>query len=372
MVNNKLKICFIISSLANEGPTNVMYNIVKYINYNNFKVSIITLTPEKANTRIREFQKFPIDVFQLSLNNKKNLFSLYILLRKKVLKINPLIIHSHCPRSLYLMSFLPSKYKTLYTIHIYPGLQQKILYGSIKGKIIIFLNNFFTKRCSLPIACSESVSELFKSEKKIEILSIPNGSSLETWDYNQNEKNNLRNELRLNKDFIYFIFIGRLSKEKNLFNLIQAFANITNEKIRLIILGDGNMWEELYNIKPKNVIMLGFKTNVYDYLKASDYYISTSHVEGLANTLLESMTVGLPMILSDIPSHHEILKNFKSDETVGIIIDQDNQKSIQNAILKIIGFDSEKIRKSTHKVFLEKYTAKRMSKAYQDQYLSFL
>ncbi len=62
--------------------------------------------------------------------------------------------------------------------------------------------------------------------------------------------------------------------------------------------------------------MPGFKSNIYDYLKASDYYISASDVEGLANTLLESMTVGLPCVLSDIPSHKEVLSKGKTNNWI--------------------------------------------------------
>ena len=83
------------------------------------------------------------------------------------------------------------------------------------------------------------------------------------------------------------------------------------------MLGEGPLWEDLKKEGDDRILLPGFKTNVYDYLIASDYYISASDVEGLANTLLESMTVGLPMLLSDIPSHQEVLS--KMSVTTGYI-----------------------------------------------------
>ena len=61
------------------------------------------------------------------------------------------------------------------------------------------------------------------------------------------------------------------------------------------MLGEGPLWEDLKEGDDR-ILLPGFKTNVYDYLIASDYYISASDVEGLANTLLESMTVGITYV----------------------------------------------------------------------------
>ena len=149
---NKIKLCYLVSSLCNEGPVNVIYNIVKYIDYDKFDVSIVTFIPEKENSRMEEFKLFPIHIYQLSANRTLGLYKLYGLLKKQVNEICPDELHAHCPRSLYLMPFLPKKYKKIYTIHIYPGEQQLKLYGILKGKIVIALNHFFTKRIDLPIA----------------------------------------------------------------------------------------------------------------------------------------------------------------------------------------------------------------------------
>ena len=46
----KIRICYLVSSLANEGPVNVIYNIVKYIDFSRFEVSIVTFIPEKETT----------------------------------------------------------------------------------------------------------------------------------------------------------------------------------------------------------------------------------------------------------------------------------------------------------------------------------
>ena len=43
----KIKVCYVISSLSNQGPPNVLYNIVKYMDFSRFDVFIITMVEEQ-------------------------------------------------------------------------------------------------------------------------------------------------------------------------------------------------------------------------------------------------------------------------------------------------------------------------------------
>lgn len=369
--NRKIKLCYLISSLCNEGPVNVVYNIIRYIDFSKFGVSIITFIPEKENSRLDDFRKFPIQIYQLSPAKMVGMTTIYGLLKKKLHEINPDELHAHCPRSLYLMPFLPKRYKKIYTIHIYPGEQQIQLYGNWKGKIVIWLNHVFTKLCDLPIGCAESVGVQYRQNKGWDIMCIPNGASLPLWKRNIEEKISLRKELGLQDDMKYFIFIGRFSKEKNPDVLFESFRGLKRKDIGLVMLGMGNMWQCLKDKCPGNIIMPGFTTRVYDYLKASDYYISASDVEGLANTILESMSVGLPMLLSDIPSHREVLANIK-DENMGYLIDNHNPQDIRAKIDMIMELDYMHIAKTLQDLYEKKYTAEVMSRKYQQAYLNLM
>lgn len=362
-----IRICFVVSSLCNEGPVNVMYNIIQFVDFSKFEVSVVTLIPEKKNSRINDFKKFPISIYPLAPKENGGPLSMFKALKKKILEINPHMLHAHCPRSLYMLCFLPRKFKRIYTIHIYPGLQQRILYGELKGRIVIGLNHLFTRKIDLPIACAESVSELYKKNMGWNIKSIPNGSSLSVWEENSEQKSEIRRKLGLREDKKYFISIGRFSAEKNPQILIQAFRKLSNPDINLIMLGNGPMWETLKNEANERIILPGFKTNIYDYLIASDYYVSASDVEGLANTLLESMTVGLLPLLSDIPSHREVLSKMK--QTVGYLFDNKDINDLENKINRIVKtVDKQAASQEIKSVFNEYYTAQKMSLSYQSAY----
>lgn len=362
----KIKVCYVISSLANQGPPNVLYNIIKYMNFSRFDISIVTMVPEPEISRLEEFKEFPINIVQMSPDKIQNPLSMYLTLRKTVKKINPDILHTHCPRSMFLVPLLPKKYKKMETVHIYPGEQQRVMYGILKGQIVIWLSNFFTKKMDEPIACSESVAQSYWDEQHFKMKAIPNGCSLPLWNGDSEEKAQLRKRFGLKDDVKYFIFIGRFSHEKHPEMIIEAFEKLNDPKIGVVLLGNGVMYDELKSRETENIILPGFKTNVYDYLIACDYYISASDIEGLPNTLLESMTVGLPCVLSDIGAHREVIA--KTTQPMGYTFDNTNMESLLTAIKKTMALDVPSTARSIREVFEKYYTAKHMSEQYQEEY----
>ena len=359
------KVCFLVSSLCNEGPVNVMYNIIRYMDFARYEVSIITLVPEKKTTRIDDFKRLPLSIHPLAPDSPLNPWDMLMALRREVNAISPQILHAHCPRSLYLMYFLPGKYKKIYTIHS-PGMHQKILYGKLKGTIVCWLNDFFARRMDLSIGCSESVGDFYKKRKGWDIPCIPNGSSLPVWKNDPAYRKQLRQAFGLREDIQYFIFIGRFSGEKNPAMLIDTFKKRGDAPIGLIMLGDGPLWQSLKEKESERILLPGFKTNIYDYLIASDFYISASDVEGLANSLLESMTVGLPMLLSDIPSHREVMS--KMTRATGYLFDQKDPESLSENINNLLKIDKAAATQEIHSIFQAYYTAEKMSLSYQNIY----
>lgn len=361
-----IKVCFLVSSLCNEGPVNVMYNIIQYMDFNRFDVSIITLIPEKANSRLDDFRQLPIRIYQLFPDRMPSPFAMFREARKSLKSVAPDMVHAHCPRSLYILYLLRKKYLTIYTIHIYPGKQQRVLYGEVKGRIVVFLNNYATRHLSLAIGCAESVGELYRQHKGWSFPCIPNGCSLPLWSRNEDERLRLRRKFGMRDDVRYFIFIGRFSAEKRPDFLVEAFRRFPRENVGIVMLGDGPLHEALRRHASDRILIPGFQTNVYDYLIASDFYISASDVEGLANTLLESMTVGLPMLLSDIPSHREVLRRIP--QTVAFIYDNTDRTSLYRCAEQLLALDYRSASDAIRQTFSDYYTARRMSLDYQKTY----
>ena len=359
----KIKICYAISSLC-EGPTYVLYNIVRYMDFNWFEVNIITMTPEKETSIIGEFKKLPLRIHQLTTDNSLSPWKMGWLLRKKIIEIDPDIVHVHCPRSRLLSPIIPRRCKKVETVHNYPDLP-KVLYGQVKGAVVKWLSTLMTRRMDMVIPCSESIGKKY-DEMGIKNKPIPNGCSMPVWEYDEREKKLLRQELGMADDKTWFLYVGRFSEEKNPNVVIKAFEELNNDKYGLIMIGNGRMWDEMKKHESQNILMPGFTHEVQKYLKATDYFISASDSEGMPNTVLEAMATGIPMLLSDIASHREVLG--KSKEPIGLLYDQKDSKSLIEGINKISSVSSKLWSGRIHDVFVKYYTAKMMSEKYQEQY----
>ncbi|EPR69719.1 Alpha-1,4-N-acetylgalactosamine transferase PglJ [Winogradskyella psychrotolerans RS-3] len=117
------------------------------------------------------------------------------------------------------------------------------------------------------------------------------------------------------------ITVGRLDKGKNHELLIRAIHQSQNPSIRLYIFGIGDMQQELEELIDElnlinQVILMGFDSNPYQYLKAASLFIFGSNHEGFPNVLLEAMACGLPILTSNCqsgPSEIMKLKVLKDD-----------------------------------------------------------
>jgi glycosyltransferase involved in cell wall biosynthesis len=103
--------------------------------------------------------------------------------------------------------------------------------------------------------------------------------------------------------------IGRLTAQKNFFELLEGFKKYSKEvdnDFNLVILGDGELKKNIITYIQKNNLnnfyLLGFKSNPYKYLSRSDLYISTSLWEEPGHTLIESGYLNVPVLTSNCPN----------------------------------------------------------------------
>ena len=120
------------------------------------------------------------------------------------------------------------------------------------------------------------------------------------------------------KEFTYsLVYVGRLSKEKNIELLIQAFKNFKSTfdipNLKLNVIGDGPKLSEYIAKQRKNkhfnINFFGKREHneILKIIKKSDYLILPSFTEGLPFSILESMSVGIPCIYSNISGANEII-----------------------------------------------------------------
>jgi len=160
-------------------------------------------------------------------------------------------------------------------------------------------------------------------------------------------------------------YFGRITEQKQLFLLVECFRFLTilDPNTHLIIAGKGNLLDRLKKkvAKQSNIYVLGYisQENLDILVKASDAFISLSCYEGLPLATLESMSLGIPTILSDIPAH-KWLMSFSFSQ--GILVDQYNPDP--QAISCFIKGLQNKNNKLELKQFVNEFTWERVSEKY--------
>ena len=106
------------------------------------------------------------------------------------------------------------------------------------------------------------------------------------------------------------ICIGRLAKEKNVRQIISAMPHVSEPKTQLLIVGNGPDRTELERLAATHdcankIIFAGHQLDIHQLLDRATLFVSASLFEGHPNAVLEAAQAGTPLLLSDIPMHHD-------------------------------------------------------------------
>ncbi len=131
--------------------------------------------------------------------------------------------------------------------------------------------------------------------------------------------------------------VGRLSANKAFERLIVIHKRLLNQGIahRLVIVGDGPDRDFLPRVvnatgTQDTVILAGYQSNPYPYMKQSKFLVSSSFAEGLPVISMEALSLGVPIVFP-VPSVGEIF----GGETCGLITENDNA-SLEAGIRKML------------------------------------
>jgi len=159
----------------------------------------------------------------------------------------------------------------------------------------------------------------------------------------------------------HILFIGRLTEQKNLFNLIKAFKDL--DEFYLDIIGVGSLKNKLIDKAKRLGIQINF-LGVYpnhklpEIINQYEIFILPSYWEGNPKVLLEAMSCGLSCIGSNIQGINNIIKHKENGYFCEL-----TPTSIKNAILDL--YKNESLRKqigiNARKYILENCSLKILS-----------
>lgn len=314
-----MKILATITGMTSGGAERVMATLCNELSNNN-KVRLCIIKNDNSDYYISNH----VDVKSGNVKHK-NIFKSTLFLRKQIEDFKPDIVLSFMTKTniIALISMQKSKYKCpvviseranpYYTKGILSYVRQR-LYPLADGCV------FQTKQAQ------DYYSKILKCNSVV-----------------------IRNPL--SKDFAIEPFRGkrtkrivctaRLSPEKNQQLLINSFAKIKekyNDYI-LEIYGEGPDREKLEHLVKKlnledRVKLMGRRKDIIDATKDAGIFVLPSNSEGMPNSLLEAMSLGIPSIATNCPigGSELIISNYKN----GILIPMNDSRALVEAITKLI------------------------------------
>jgi len=207
------------------------------------------------------------------------------------------------------------------------------------------------------------------------IQTIRNGVDTEYFKHDKNLRQATRQNLGIRDDNVVIGTIGRLCYEKNYETLLRAIALIVNKhsSIQLIMVGDGPYRGSLTQLAvdlgiESRVHFLGTRYDRLELLNAMDVFALTSVSEGLPNTLLEAMSVGLPVVTTSVGGIPEVVTTQKD----GLLVEPQNSQGFAKSLEQLLQASElrDQLGAAAHKRMESKFSLKNMVQEYENMYLA--
>lgn len=281
----------------------------------------------------------------------KAFFKLIKIFRKE----KPFIVHSHTSKDGLLCmvaAWLCRVPNRLYTI---AGLADL---SGMRGRLLD-LAEWVTFACATGIyPNSKNMMEIylkkgmFKASKaKVLLNGSSNGIDVDYFSESQIPQEKvvaIRNQFNCKPETMMFVFIGRVTGDKGVNELIQAFGMLSKDNVDVKLMIVGSYEKELDPVAAEtqkeieineNIVFVGFQSDVRPYILAADALILPSYREGMPNVVMQAGALNRPCIVTNINGSNEIIIEGKN----GNIVPRKDTQALYN-MMKTYCEDNNKVK----------------------------
>lgn len=322
------KIVFISHSLGNGGAERASSIIASGLSRIGYEVTFIAVYNDKVTYELEEHIRY------IYLNVQKNskitrYFARVKKIREIISSINPDLIISFITQEVLPISIW-GKYKIIYSERTNP---------SAKSFLLRVITNFAYRLSYRVVFQTNGAKSYFGNaiRRKSVVIANPIISNLPFWNMEEHEN--------------AIVTVGRITPEKNQKMLIKAFAIFLKRHPDYVlkIYGEPRYKEakdELVSLVKeleieKYVFFPGFSGDIHNLMSNSAIFALTSNYEGLSNSMLEALCIGIPTICTDCPSYGA--REFITNGLNGFLVDVDDSISLSNRMCEIA--DSRELQK---------------------------
>jgi len=352
------------------------------------QVYIVTVNPDdisynfENNNRIIRIPGIPIGIYDYRLTGLYPLKAV-----NKIKEWNLDIIHSHTEFGVGTFARIMAKQLDIPLVHTYHTMYEDYVHYITHGyfdkpskKIVEYLTKFYCDKTATElIVPTEKTYKLFKEKYQYDrnVHIIPTGIEIERFyieKFDTKKIEKLRESLKIKKNDVVLLFVGRIAEEKSVDVLIKAQCEIVKKQknCKLLIVGDGPNFEDYVNLTKKfnledNVIFAGripWK-EINKYYALSDIFVTASHTETQGLTVIEGMAASMPVVaLND-----ESFRNVVVPDLNGYLFN--DQKEYVKYILDLIENKNKRIKfgkqaRINSEMYSSKYYAERVLDVYYE------
>lgn len=300
-------------------------------------------------------------------------------------KFNLDLIHTHTEFSLGIFGRIMAKELKLPMVHtyhtIYEDYTHYITHFKKLDKRAKAFVRVFTKICcntvEQVVVPTEKVKELlvnYSVNKDISI--IPTGVELRKFNpdlYSKEDVLRLKQEIGIREDEKVLLYVGRISREKNIAEIIEVMPEYlsTRKNVKFLIIGGGPDMERLKQMVgelglQERILFTGPKPwdTIGLYYQLGDVFVSASQSETQGLTYIEAMAAGLPVVAKKDKCLDEILEpgfngydfNNRNELMSGldaIFFGNDTIPYGENAISKMKKYSTEEFARNMERVYEE-------------------
>ena len=374
----KPKILFLIDTLQTGGAEKSLVEMS--IHQDSFIPVFVSLY--QGNELADTLKQNNIKVIEINCKKKYGFNTLKKKLIPIINTIQPDIIHSTLFRSNIISRKLKNTFPQIPIVNSFVSnsyhqnrFQLLNLTSKIKLNLIKFYDRLTINKVDFIISNSETIKQdnariLGYPLSKIKV--IYRGRNPEKYSvFSQNSIEKLKQEFNLKNEKI-FLNVGRLTIAKAQKDLINAYAQTVKDfqNTKLLIAGEGPERKNLENLIARNrlqdkVLLLGNRKDIAELLQLADFFVHTSHYEGLPGVLIEAMFAEKIIISSDIPENMECVSKNEA-----LIFEKGNIKDLSRQMIKVLEHPNEftNLGKQAKKTAYEKFTIDKVIEQYAETY----
>lgn len=333
------KIVHIISGDLWAGAEVQVYHTLKYLNYNNnmqFYTILFNDGILNINLKKEGIKTIIID------EKENNTIKMIIKITKLLYWIQPNIIHVHAYKE-HLLGSLAAIFSgnKAYIVRTFHGITNvKKNSKGIKTILLQKIEKFILNRKSLNIiAVSKDIQKLLEvHSNRAKITQIYNAVDSNIINIIDKDEKEIREIYNIKNNTFWIGSIARLEKTKNLELLIDVAIILKDLRIDYIISiwGEGRLKNKLQEKINKNklqnhVRLEGFESNILPVIKALDVCTLCSLHEGMPMSILEAITLGTPVVCTEVGGVKELIMNYYN----GILVRSNDKYDLANAFIEI-------------------------------------